>query len=107
MVIGPASGFDVGIDVDPDGVVVRLSGDLDAAAVAALRREIDHWPLVASTVVDLSQLEFIDSTGIGLLLRLHQRVADLGGLLVARGVAPSVRRTLEISGVTRSLAIID
>jgi anti-anti-sigma factor len=105
MAIQPA--FDADIDLGPEGVVVRLSGDLDAAAASALRPEIDRWPLGASTVVDLSQVRFIDSTGIGVLLRLQQRVADAGGLLVARGVAPGVRRTLQICGVSRSLAIVD
>ncbi|MDP2182625.1 MAG: STAS domain-containing protein [Actinomycetota bacterium] len=63
---------------------LTLSGDLDYGECAAFRMNIDrilksHPP---STIVDLSQLEYLDSSGLGLLLSLSKEYGAQGGRLV-------------------------
>ena len=45
--------------------------------------------------------------GFGLLFRLQQRVADHGGMVVARGPSPKVRRLMEMTQLNRVIAILD
>jgi anti-anti-sigma factor len=58
-------------------------------------------------VIDLSRVTFIDSSGLGCLFRLQQRVADAGGIVTARGACPSVRRAIQMVQLNRSMALLD
>lgn len=103
---GTAARFDVRLEQRGGQLLIRMEGELDAEAAPALRAEIASWPIVAATTVDLGGVTFVDSTGIGCLLKLHQRVSDAGGVLVVRGPVAAVRRTLEVTGLHRVLAIL-
>ena len=98
------------VDLVPadEGALIRLRGDLDAATVADLWHRIDGLdPGAGRTVLDLHDLDFVDSSGIGLLFRLQQRVADAGGMVVARGPSPQLRRLMEMTQLNRVIAIVD
>ena len=56
-------------------------------------------------MVDLTQLAFMDSTGIGLLLRMTAECADSDRLRIVNG-SPAVVRVLDITGIRDSLPII-
>jgi anti-sigma B factor antagonist len=76
----------VSIELDPGEQtwVLRLSGELDYSECAPFRMHIDRI-LSASppaTVVDLSGLEYLDSSGLGLLLSLSREYSAQGGRLV-------------------------
>lgn len=56
------------------------------------------------TRLDLSQLEFIDSSGIRILMRAIERASrDGGNLEVAPETTPAVRRTIELTGIAEHL----
>ena len=61
-------------------LVVRLSGDLDLAALEAVDTALAQAQMAGhrSVQVDLRGLEFIDSTGIRLLLMAHERAENKG-----------------------------
>ena len=66
--------------------VVTLLGELDLAAVPRIRAETqealrDGW---VDVIVDLSQVDFVDSAGIGVLIGLRKRTLDAGGSLTLR-----------------------
>ena len=84
---------------------ITASGEIDAHTAPALATAIDAaGPEVA---LDLSGVEFVDSSGLRVLIDAHQRLSEGGGAL--RLVTPSepVRRLLEISGVDGYLTIAD
>jgi anti-anti-sigma factor len=58
-------------------------------------------------ILDLSGVTLCDSTGLSALIRLHRRAGAAGGQLRLAGVQPQVRRVLEITDLTRLLAIYD
>jgi anti-sigma B factor antagonist len=64
--------------------VLSLFGDLDYGECAAFRMSIDRILSAAppATVVDLSGLEYLDSSGLGLLLSLSKEYGSEGGKLV-------------------------
>jgi anti-sigma B factor antagonist len=85
---------------DDGAVRLVLSGELDVVACPSLRAEIDD-ALSACTRVDivLDQLEYIDSSGIGELLRAVERAASQGrGLTISPGTG-NVYRILTVSGM--------
>ncbi len=63
---------------------LTLKGDLDYGECASLRMQIDRIlrSEPPSTVVDLSGLDYLDSSGLGLLLSLSKEYGAQGGKLV-------------------------
>ena len=88
--------------------VVNLAGEFDASAVAARRAELieecDH-NLGSVLILDFTEVSFIDSTGLGLLIGVARRMRDGGGQVRLRGCRRSVRRVLSVSGVDAILTI--
>lgn len=83
-----------------DGWVVSLHGELDLAAVPAFRAATvdalrDGW---TDLVIDLKQVEFIDSAGLGVLIGLRRRTMDVDGSLTLL-VSAEVLNVLSVSGI--------
>jgi anti-sigma B factor antagonist len=94
--------FRVTTTIDGDSFVVAVHGEVDLASVAALDAATSR--ALASDarriVIDLGACEFLDSTGLHALVRLHRRVTRRAGreLLVLPG-PPVVQRAIEICGL--------
>ena len=58
-------------------------------------------------VLDLSQLGFVDSSGLRVLISAQHQLADHGGTLVLRSPSETVRRLLEITGLVDHITISD
>ena len=83
-----------------DTAVVRLSGELDLAEVAPLQAELDRLCSngLSALTVDLRELDFVDSTGLHLLLRLRGDCERRQvGLQLVPG-PPAVQRLFRITG---------
>jgi len=99
------------IDVEQvDGVAtVHVTGELDVASKGELRRTLTELALgVVPIVVDLSELDFIDSAGLGTLVNAHKRVRLLQGALVA--VCPPQSRAsdlMRVTGLNRVFRVFD
>jgi anti-sigma B factor antagonist len=80
--------------------VLHLSGDLDVESASALLEVglpvIDE---VGELVLELSELTFLDSSGLAVLVRLHKRLVDKDAELVLRAPPLSARRILEITNL--------
>jgi anti-anti-sigma factor len=96
------NGFTFEADRTADTVVVRLAGELDVQATFQLEPALERLtrdPSTRALVVDMNRVEFMDSSALGLLLALRERLqADDIRLLVANPSAP-VRRLLALGGV--------
>lgn len=96
-----------------DGVrIVAIRGELDLSNAFSLEAPLEEAIAAgdASVLVDLSECEFIDSTGIALIVRAWQRLdrnADGGGsgLVVICSHNDQVRRVLDITGLELSIPI--
>ena len=88
--------------------VVRLGGELDLYNADQVRSVLVG--VLANSperiVVDLSEVEFIDSTALGVLIEARTKLDHRGGFLLA---APGLetRRALEISGLDRHFSVHD
>jgi anti-sigma B factor antagonist len=92
------------IDVSETGtaIVVHLGGEIELHSAApvrlALLEAVDRAP--ARVVVDLAEVEFMDSTALAILVEARARLGEADGLVLA---APGLeaRRALEVSGLDR------
>jgi anti-anti-sigma factor len=92
--------------VDVDGSLrLTLFGDLDVAVVAALKAQLEELKAAGRPVrLDLSQLAFIDSSGVQTLLVALTDARRTGWKLeVARKVSPSFERAAQIGGIAEVL----
>jgi N-acetylglucosaminyldiphosphoundecaprenol N-acetyl-beta-D-mannosaminyltransferase len=77
--------------------VVHLPERLDLAAVSNDPLLADPAPIVEQPwFLDLADVKFIDSTGVGLLIRWEKRMRSRGCQMVLLAPSPAVRRTLEL-----------
>ncbi len=92
-----------------DGVhLVALGGELDLRGVGELEAALAQPGEQARVCVDLTELEFIDSSGLATLIRGHQALASSGGAMaVACRLEGAVRRTFETTGLTRLLTVTE
>jgi anti-sigma B factor antagonist len=103
----PADGFDVAVTSADDGHLLRLTGELDMATAHKLRDQLTSLADDGArhVTVDLSDLEFIDSTGLSVLVTGLKRLREQGGDLALRSPRPSTRKILEITGLTEVFPI--
>ena len=93
--------------VDVVDGIVYLIGEIDAATVADVDVALSNSALPVPVTVDLSGVEFIDSTGLRVLLDAHQQRLAAGEALHFVNVSRAARRLFEIAGVHEYLVIVD
>jgi anti-sigma B factor antagonist len=88
-------------------LVFKLRGSLDIATAPTVRAALNDATETGGhdLIVDLTQLEFLDSTGLGVLIGAHRRAAERGGsfrLIVHDG---PISRLLNITGLVTVFAV--
>lgn len=87
-------------------VVLAPSGELDLAASTFLRAAlVEACDEGLPVVVDLSEVTFIDSTALGVLVAAHRRLQAGGCHLTLRGASSRIRTVLDTTGLTKVLDI--
>jgi anti-sigma B factor antagonist len=82
---------------------VAVAGDLDMAAAFKLESAVEPALAagdVAAVVVDLADVQFVDSAGLGALLAIRERAQDLGIDVTFARTSDPVRRILSLTGLT-------
>jgi anti-sigma B factor antagonist len=105
----PSPLFSVGVNQSEAGAVVAVEGELDLATAPQLRDTLVALSEQGQTqiVLDLTRLQFIDSTGLSVLVMAHNRArADSGSILI-RNPSQSVLRIFEITGLVSVFTIED
>jgi anti-anti-sigma factor len=103
------TGFSISIS-DRDGrAVVVIRGELDLATApeldAAIQERLDRGQDV---VVDLRELQFMDSTGLRVLVRAHARAGEQGRFSIVRPPPGGpIAKILAIAGVESQLDVVD
>ena len=84
---------------DPIGIAVQ--GEIDLASAPKLADAIGELIQrgYRDVALDLGAVEFMDSTGIKVLVDTRQRVHDAGGQLVVQAASATIRRLLQLTGL--------
>jgi len=90
-------------------VVIGVTGELDLASSPALEHELERGAAAQAglVIVDLRNLEFMDSTGLSVLVRAHQRATENGQRFGVVKGPQQVQRLLSLTGVADRLNLAD
>jgi anti-anti-sigma factor len=102
------SDFAVQTHITGRTVRLALSGELDLVSSSALEQAMAELPAsdIESLVIDLRGLEFMDSTGLHVLLRAQQQASDLGRRFALVRGPDQVQRLFDLTGLTDTLTIV-
>jgi anti-sigma B factor antagonist len=88
-------------EISPEAREIQIHGELDLAVANQLKVAISSCG-AAIVLIDLERCEFIDSTGIAVIVRAHnERLAD-GGRVVVHSPRAQVLRVLTVTGLTQN-----
>ncbi len=94
----------VKIEVAPeaDTVTALLTGEIDHHGAGRLRETIDdsvRRTCPRTLVLDFGGVEFMDSSGIGVVLGRYRLMQDMGGKLALRNLPPHIRKVMQVAGI--------
>ncbi|MEU5217058.1 STAS domain-containing protein [Streptomyces sp. NPDC020807] len=98
--------LDVAVEIrDGHTAVLTVAGELDMETAARLQEILTEQfgRGRRRLVLDLSALDFMDSSGLNVLIRSVNTARESGGDLYLAAPTPAVRRILEITGVTTTI----
>ena len=101
--------FQIATRRDGSAAIIAVTGELDLASSPALREELERALQDGAELVilDLRELMFMDSTGLSVVVKAHQRGLEAGyRFAVVRG-GKQVQRLLTLTGVGERLTVVD
>ena len=101
------SHFTVEVQSKDRATVLVLGGELDLASSPALEEALARAAESGAglVIVDLRQVEFIDSTGLSVLVRAHQRAQEAGRRFGLVNGGSQVQRLLSLTGVAERILL--
>jgi anti-sigma B factor antagonist len=95
-------------DLQPGCREIQVTGELDLAVAGKLDEVLDAAVDGSEMVlIDLGPCEFIDSSGIAVILRAHTRMTEGGRRLAVYGPSDQVLRILSMTGLTSNGLVFD
>jgi anti-sigma B factor antagonist len=95
-------------DPRPGCRVIQVIGELDLAVAGKLDERLDGAvDGYERILIDLERCDFIDSSGIAVILRAHTRMSEQGRRLAVYGPSDQVLRVLSMTGLTANGLVFD
>jgi len=93
--------------VEESVLLLSIEGELDIGSANALRAALDAAERESDIVrLDTRDVQFLDSSALGVLLASAQRLSARGGRLELTNVSPAVRRILDMTLIARTVHVI-
>ena len=92
-----------------DNLVVKLEGEIDHHSAASIRDELDR--IIAenkpkTVVLELAGIDFMDSSGLGLVLGRYRRLCEMGARMIIKNPGVRTEKILAMAGVDKLIKII-
>lgn len=91
-------------------LTITLNGDIDHHSAKSVRSKIDSEIFLIRPkhiVLDLSRVDFMDSSGLGLILGRYTKAGEIGCDLKLKNPNEKVRKILDLAGVERIIGMIE
>lgn len=85
-----------------NSLIVKVKGELDLLTAETFRNLVEraiNREKAQNLILDMEQVDFIDSSGLGVILGRYRRIREQGGNMAIVGVKPHVKRILELAGI--------
>ena len=92
----------VSTEFQNDTLLVLLQGDIDHHTASAMRETIDRTAescLPQKLVLDFSDVSFMDSSGVGLVMGRYRLIRSMGGSLEITGASARIRAMMKMAGL--------
>ncbi len=87
--------------------LLSLCGDLEELSVDKVNAVVDEIPHGSLVVLDVADVGFVDSSGVGCLLRTRAVIIGGGGEIILRRPSRAFRRAVEVTGLEDLFVIED
>ncbi|HOJ77889.1 MAG TPA: anti-sigma F factor antagonist [Bacillota bacterium] len=90
-------------------LIVTVDGELDLETSPEFRNlveaKLDQYQTITHLILDLKKVNFIDSSGLGVILGRFKRISQDGGRMSAINVSDQLKRIFELSGLLKIMNI--
>jgi stage II sporulation protein AA (anti-sigma F factor antagonist) len=100
----------IDLNIKDEVLVVRLAGELDHHTAEQLREQVETVMAsqkVRHMLLNLKDLSFMDSSGLGVILGRYKQVSQKSGQMIVCAISPSIYRLFELSGMFKILKVVD
>lgn len=94
--------LNINLEVKNRVLCIRLEGELDHHTAEQLRNQVNtviEEQSIKHILLNLGQLQFMDSSGLGVILGRYKQISSKGGEMVVCSISPDVKRLFEMSGL--------
>ncbi|MGI6225242.1 MAG: anti-sigma F factor antagonist [Peptococcales bacterium] len=98
------------VKIKNDSLIVKVTGDLDLVIAKEFRESVDKIIMdrpIKNLILDLSEVDFIDSSGLGAILGRYKIIQQRGGKMSIWDAKVSVRRILDLSGIMKIIPVFN
>jgi stage II sporulation protein AA (anti-sigma F factor antagonist) len=92
-------------------LIVEIDGELDIATSPVFREvvdeKLDHYNSINHLILDFKKVNFIDSSGLGVILGRFRRLNQHGGKISAVNASDQIKRILQLSGLLKIMEVFD
>lgn len=95
-------------DYEEGNLSIKLDEELDMNACKVLRNVIDGYIMryqPKEFEIDLSEVKFMDSSGIGLLMGRYNLIKLIDGCMIIKNPSNSIKRILELSNISNDITL--
>ncbi|PLR84559.1 anti-sigma F factor antagonist [Bacillus canaveralius] len=100
--------LNIDMEVKRDVLCMRLSGELDHHTADELRTQatkaINEFE-IRHIILNLEQLSFMDSSGLGVILGRYKQIKQVDGEMVVCAISPAVQRLFDLSGLFKIIRL--
>lgn len=96
------------LEVKQHVLLIRLAGELDHHTAEQLRAAVTdvlERERIKAIVLNLNELTFMDSSGLGVILGRYKQIQRMGGEMVVCSVSPSIKRLFDMSGLFKIIRL--
>lgn len=100
----------INLETKKDVLLIRLKGELDHHTAENLRNKVSdeiEKNNIHHIILNLEELAFMDSSGLGVILGRYKQIQSQGGEMVVCSISPAVKRLFEMSGLFKIIRLVD